>query len=411
MKFELFIAKRLQLYNNDDSNKSSSVTLNFALIGIVLAIVIMIASLSIIAGFKSTIIDKIANIQPHIEIKSGNYDENNHLCDSISKKAPFTTLDNPNIEQISLTGESVCILKTKTDFNGLVFKGITNDYSTEFLEQNLVAGEIDTNSNDIIISEKVANKLNLKVGERINVFFIVDQLIKQRKLTIGGIYNTHFEDFDDHYVIGNLSTIQSINQWGENTGSAIEIKCKNFEMIDSVKASVVDNIYQHIYETGSTDIYQIRTVTETNSTYFAWLELLDTNIIVILVLMILVSCFSLIAGLLIIVLNRINMIGILKSIGATNKSIRMIFIHMIQKLILKAMLLGNLIGFSLILIQKYFHVIELSADKYYMSYVPIEINSGLIYLNIGILIISLLALIGPSYIVTSINPARTSKFE
>ncbi len=411
MKFELFIAKRLQLYNNDDSNKSSSVTLNFALIGIVLAIVIMIASISIIAGFKSTIIDKIANIQPHIEIKSGNYDENNHPCDSISKKAPFTRLDNPNIEQVSLTGESVCILKTKTDFNGLVFKGITNDYSTQFLEQNLVDGKIDTNSNNIIISEKIANKLNLKVGERINVFFIVDQLIKQRKLTIGGIYNTHFEDFDNHYIIGNLSTIQSINPWSKNTGSAIEIKCKDFEMIDSVKASVVDNIYQHIYETGSTDIYQIRTVTETNSTYFAWLELLDTNIVVILVLMILVSCFSLIAGLLIIVLNRINMIGILKSLGATNKSIRMIFIYMIQKLILKAMLLGNIIGFSLILIQKYFHVIELSADKYYMNYVPIEINSGLIYLNIGILIISLLALIGPSYIVTSINPARTSKFE
>lgn len=411
MKFELFIAKRLQLYNNDDSNKSSSVTLNFALIGIILAIVIMIASIAIIAGFKSTIVEKIANIQPHIEVKSGNYDENNHLCDSISKKAPFTTLDNPYIENISIMGESVCILKTKSDFNGLIFKGVDSNYPTQFLEQNLVSGKIDNTSNNIIISENVANKLNLKVGERINVFFIVDQLIKQRKLTIGGIYNTHFEDFDNHYVIGNISTIQSIHQWSNSTGSSIEIKCKDFEMIDSVKASLVDNIYKHIYETGSTDIYQIRTVTETNSTYFAWLELLDTNIVVILILMILVSCFSLIAGLLIIVLNRINMIGILKSIGATNKSIRMIFIYMIQKLILKAMLLGNIIGFTLILVQKYFHVIELSADKYYMSYVPIEINSGLIYLNIGILIISLLALIGPSYIVTSINPAQTSKFE
>ena len=401
MKFELFIAKRLQLYNNDSSTGSAAFSLKIATSGIILAIIIMIASIAIVSGFKSTIINKMSALEPHIKLESGEYRASDGNTDSINCTPSLLSIirnHTKDINSASLVAESPCIIKTRDNFNGIMLKGVSPDYDGKFLSNS-------------IISSLIAKRMNLSTGDRIQVFFITDGKIKQRKLNIAGIFNTDFEDFDKAFIIGDIKIAQSVNSWDANTGTSIDIICNDIKEIDRIREEIAHKLYESLYMQNSTKVYELSTITERNSTYFAWLDLLDTNIVVILILMTLVACFSLIAGLLIVVLNRINMIGILKSLGASNKNIRTIFIYLAEKIILRAIVIGNATGLLLIFIQQQFHIIKLDPNTYYMSYVPVEFNIWLIVLNIGILIVSLLALVGPSYIITSINPAKTIRFE
>lgn len=414
MKFELFIAKRLQLYNNDSSTGSAAFSLKIATSGIILAIIIMIASIAIVSGFKSTIINKMSALEPHIKLESGEYRASDGNTDSISCTPSLLSIirnHTKDINSASLVAESPCIIKTRDNFNGIMLKGVSPDYDGKFLSNSIISGKYDVTDNNIIISSLIAKRMNLSTGDRIQVFFITDGKIKQRKLNIAGIFNTDFEDFDKAFIIGDIKIAQSVNSWDANTGTSIDIFCNDIKEIDRIREEIAHKLYESLYMQNSTKVYELSTITERNSTYFAWLDLLDTNIVVILILMTLVACFSLIAGLLIVVLNRINMIGILKSLGASNKNIRTIFIYLAEKIILRAIVIGNATGLLLIFIQQQFHIIKLDPNTYYMSYVPVEFNIWLIVLNIGILIVSLLALVGPSYIITSINPAKTIRFE
>ncbi len=414
MKFELFIAKRLQLYNNDSSTGSAAFSLKIATSGIILAIIIMIASIAIVSGFKSTIINKMSALEPHIKLESGEYRASDGNTDSINCTPSLLSIirnHTKGINSASLVAESPCIIKTRDNFNGIMLKGVSPDYDGKFLSNSIISGKYDVTDNNIIISSLIAKRMNLSTGDRIQVFFITDGKIKQRKLNIAGIFNTDFEDFDKAFIIGDIKIAQSVNSWDANTGTSIDIFCNDIKEIDRIREEIAHKLYESLYMQNSTKVYELSTITERNSTYFAWLDLLDTNIVVILILMTLVACFSLIAGLLIVVLNRINMIGILKSLGASNKNIRTIFIYLAEKIILRAIVIGNATGLLLIFIQQQFHIIKLDPNTYYMSYVPVEFNIWLIVLNIGILIVSLLALVGPSYIITSINPAKTIRFE
>lgn len=414
MKFELFIAKRLQLYNNDSSTGSAAFSLKIATSGIILAIIIMIASIAIVSGFKSTIINKMSALEPHIKLESGEYRASDGNTDSINCTPSLLSIicnHTKDINSASLVAESPCIIKTRDNFNGIMLKGVSPDYDGKFLSNSIISGKYDVTDNNIIISSLIAKRMNLSTGDRIQVFFITDGKIKQRKLNIAGIFNTDFEDFDKAFIIGDIKIAQSVNSWDANTGTSIDIFCNDIKEIDRIREEIAHKLYESLYMQNSTKVYELSTITERNSTYFAWLDLLDTNIVVILILMTLVACFSLIAGLLIVVLNRINMIGILKSLGASNKNIRTIFIYLAEKIILRAIVIGNATGLLLIFIQQQFHIIKLDPNTYYMSYVPVEFNIWLIVLNIGILIVSLLALVGPSYIITSINPAKTIRFE
>lgn len=414
MKFELFIAKRLQLYNNDSSTGSAAFSLKIATSGIILAIIIMIASIAIVSGFKSTIINKMSALEPHIKLESGEYRASDGNTDSINCTPSLLSIirnHTKDINSASLVAESPCIIKTRDNFNGIMLKGVSPDYDGKFLSNSIISGKYNVTDNNIIISSLIAKRMNLSTGDRIQVFFITDGKIKQRKLNIAGIFNTDFEDFDKAFIIGDIKIAQSVNSWDANTGTSIDIFCNDIKEIDRIREEIAHKLYESLYTQNSTKVYELSTITERNSTYFAWLDLLDTNIVVILILMTLVACFSLIAGLLIVVLNRINMIGILKSLGASNKNIRTIFIYLAEKIILRAIVIGNATGLLLIFIQQQFHIIKLDPNTYYMSYVPVEFNIWLIVLNIGILIVSLLALVGPSYIITSINPAKTIRFE
>lgn len=414
MRFELFFIKKLHLYRTGKSAESSAFTLKIATFGISLAIIIMIASIAIVSGFKSTIINKISQLEPHIELRTGEYQATNASADSISLSPELIQAINSQtggIKSASLVAESPCIVKTKDDFNGMVLKGVTEKFDSTFLSGCITDGTYNVSGNNIIISKHIADKIKISTGNKISVFFIKDEKIKQRRLTVAGIYNTDFEDFDKAIIIGDIKIVQSVNSWNNDTGTSIDIFCNDINEAGTVRENIASSLLKSLYAQNSDKVYQLSTIRENNSTYFAWLDLLDTNIVVILILMTIVSCFSLIAGLLIVVLNRINMIGILKSLGADNRCIRTIFIYLAEKIILRAMVIGNAAGLLLIMLQKHFHIIGLDASTYYMSYVPVEINIWLLVLNIGILIVSTAALIGPSYIIASITPAKTIKFE
>lgn len=414
MRFELFFIKKLHLYRTGKSAESSAFTLKIATFGISLAIIIMIASIAIVSGFKSTIINKISQLEPHIELRTGEYQATNASADSISLSPELIQAINSqtgDIKSTSLVAESPCIVKTKDDFNGMVLKGVTEKFDSTFLSGCITEGTYNVSGNNIIISKHIADKIKIAIGNKISVFFIKDGKIKQRRLTVAGIYNTDFEDFDKAIIIGDIKIVQSVNSWNNDTGTSIDIFCNDINEAGTVRENIASSLLKSLYAQNSDKVYQLSTIRENNSTYFAWLDLLDTNIVVILILMTIVSCFSLIAGLLIVVLNRINMIGILKSLGADNRCIRTIFIYLAEKIILRAMVIGNAAGLLLIMLQKHFHIIGLDASTYYMSYVPVEINIWLLVLNIGILIVSTAALIGPSYIIASITPAKTIKFE
>lgn len=414
MRFELFFIKKLHLYRTGKSAESSAFTLKIATFGIALAIIIMIASIAIVSGFKSTIINKISQLEPHIELRTGEYQATNASADSISLSPELIQAINSqtgDIKSASLVAESPCIVKTKDDFNGMVLKGVTEKFDSTFLSGCITEGTYNVSGNNIIISKHIADKIKIAIGNKISVFFIKDGKIKQRRLTVAGIYNTDFEDFDKAIIIGDIKIVQSVNSWNNDTGTSIDIFCNDINEAGTVRENIASSLLKSLYAQNSDKVYQLSTIRENNSTYFAWLDLLDTNIVVILILMTIVSCFSLIAGLLIVVLNRINMIGILKSLGADNRCIRTIFIYLAEKIILRAMVIGNAAGLLLIMLQKHFHIIGLDASTYYMSYVPVEINIWLLVLNIGILIVSTAALIGPSYIIASITPAKTIKFE
>lgn len=414
MRFELFFIKKLHLYRTGKSAESSAFTLKIATFGISLAIIIMIASIAIVSGFKSTIINKISQLEPHIELRTGEYQTTNASADSISLSPELIQAINSQtggIKSASLVAESPCIVKTKDDFNGMVLKGVTEKFDSTFLSGCITDGTYNVSGNNIIISKHIADKIKIPTGNKISVFFIKDGKIKQRRLTVAGIYNTDFEDFDKAIIIGDIKIVQSVNSWNNDTGTSIDIFCNDINEAGTVRENIASSLLKSLYAQNSDKVYQLSTIRENNSTYFAWLDLLDTNIVVILILMTIVSCFSLIAGLLIVVLNRINMIGILKSLGADNRCIRTIFIYLAEKIILRAMVIGNTAGLLLIMLQKHFHIIGLDASTYYMSYVPVEINIWLLVLNIGILIVSTAALIGPSYIIASITPAKTIKFE
>lgn len=414
MRFELFFIKKLHLYRTGKSAESSAFTLKIATFGISLAIIIMIASIAIVSGFKSTIINKISQLEPHIELRTGEYQATNASADSISLSPELIQAINSqtgDIKSASLVAESPCIVKTKDDFNGMVLKGVTEKFDSTFLSGCITEGTYNVSGNNIIISKHIADKIKIAIGNKISVFFIKDGKIKQRRLTVAGIYNTDFEDFDKAIIIGDIKIVQSVNSWNNDTGTSIDIFCNDINEAGTVRENIASSLLKSLYAQNSDKVYQLSTIRENNSTYFAWLDLLDTNIVVILILMTIVSCFSLIAGLLIVVLNRINMIGILKSLGADNRCIRTIFIYLAEKIILRAMVIGNAAGLLLIMLQKHFHIIGLDASTYYMSYVPVEINIWLLVLNIGILIVSTAALIGPSYIIASITPAKTIKFE
>lgn len=419
MQFEIFIARRLKLGGSDD-NRSAAPNLTIAVVGMVLAIVVMILSITIVCGFKSEISTKIYNLDSHIKVTNSAVTVSGSNYSTVDSRdvAPLLA-GSPlahKLQSVSLIAEKPAILKTSDDFKGIVYRGVDSCFSWHYFEQCLTDGRVpaiadSAAAGEVIISQKVASQLRLAVGDRILTYFIDDR-VRVRRSSVVGIFSTDFDEFDNAYILGNIAAIQGVNGWDKHTGTYVGIDTRNLEQIQECSYDIYRLLSKAAVEKDSPILYSVTDTRHNNVAYFSWLSLLDMNVIIIIVLMTLVSAFTLIAGLLMIVLERINMIGILKTLGATNGSTRRIFIYLTQKLIFKSLIYGNALGISFALLQQHFHFLKLDAESYYIPYVPIEINwLYILALNIGVIVVSYITLLAPSMIISSIEPSKSVRFE
>ena len=412
---ELFIARRLRL-NSKDKGVNSSPSHAIATLGVSLSIFIMILSLAIVGGFKSEIANKIYSLDSHIRVYNAalGLDDNIYTIhtDDVMPVIRSTFADDV-VANMSLIADQSAIIKTADDFKGIVFKGVDGNYDWSYIGSTLVSGRLPDRAKpeEVLISNSVAKKLRIGVGDKIYTYFC-NQKIKVRRVIVTGIFNTDFDDFDSNYLLGSLTLLQGVNGWSENTGNYVGIIVKDTAQIPALSYLLFSKLAASAYNTDNRTVYNVTNTTQTNASFFSWLSLLDMNVIIIICLMAIVSGFTLISVLLMIVLERIKLIGLLKTLGADGSMIRRIFILLTQKLILRSLIIGNVLGIGLALVQKYFHIIKLNPEAYYMPYVPIQIDwLTIALLNVCVFVAAYLTLLGPSHIISSIKPSTTLRYE
>lgn len=414
MNLELFIARRIH-FSKEDDRQVTPPAVRIAIIGIALGLAVMILSVAIVIGFKKEVRNKVIGFGSHIQIT--NFDNN-----ASYESSPIAVSDTllqalqafPGIRHVEVFATKPGILKTENDFQGIVLKGVDTGFDWTFFRNNLKEGELftlspDKASTDVIISRYLADLVGLKVGDSFLTYFVQED-VRARKFGITGIYETGFLDYDKLFVIADIRQVRRLNGWDADQVSGLELLVDDYDRLDEVAEELYFDLAEKQDRLGNT--FYARSIKELNPMIFNWLEVLDINVVIILVLMLAVAGFTMISGLLIIILERTNMIGILKALGESNQSIRKIFLYVSFFLIGKGMLWGNIIGISLCLIQSYFHVITLDPSIYYLDAVPIDLNIvSLLLLNVGTLCAAMLMMLGPSYLITRIDPARSIRFE
>lgn len=415
MNLELFIAKRIHFNKQRGEKRVSSPAIKIAIAGVAIGLAAMILAVSIVIGFKNEVRNKVVGFGSHIQITNFNNSTSYETYPIYVDDELSNRLNNvPNIEHIERFVTKPGIIKTNNDFQGIILKGVDKNYDWDFFKTNMVEGDIlnfadTTNTNQAIISESIANKLHLKLGDSFLTYFIQED-VRYRKFKIVGIYNTNLEEYDNMFMITNSELIQKLNNWEENQVSGIELQVKDYDKLDETKQNVFYETTGYIDRDGN--MLYIRSIKDINPMIFNWLDLLDMNVWVIIILMLVISIFTMTSGLLIIILERANMIGILKTMGARSFSIRKTFLYVSSFLILKGMLWGNIIALAILLIQDQFGLIKLDAETYYVSKMPVDINIIYILLiNIGTLLISTFTMVGPSYLISKISPAKSIRFE
>lgn len=411
MKIEYFIAKRL-ITAKDHKSSISAPIIKIAITAIALGIIMMIVSIATGTGLQQKIRQKVAAFNGHVIISNYNNNQSDVSTEPLSINQSFYPKfkNIEGINHVQGVASKDGIIRTENAFEGIIYKGVGKDYQWNNLQEYLVSGRLpNVNSNlnqEVLISQYLANRLELKLGDSFNTFFIKEEANKipnSRRFKIVGIYNSGFQEFDAAYIIGDIRHIQRINKWKPTEIGSFEVFIDDFTKIQEKG----EEIYN---ETSST--LDSKTIVEKYYYIFDWLKLFDFNIIVILIIMIAVSTINMVVALLVLILERTQMIGILKSMGANNWTIRKIFLYNAFYLIIRGLFWGNLIGISMLLIQKYFGVIKLNPESYYVNQAPVEIN--LLYilaLNIGTVVICLVVLLIPSYIITKISPAKTIRFD
>ena len=411
MNLEYFIAKRL-ITAKDYKSSISAPIIKIAISAIAIGMIMMIVSVATGIGLQQKIREKVSAFNGHIIIS--NYDNNQSEVTlvPISKRQDFypkfTSV--PGVEHIQAIASKAGIIRTEIAFEGIIFKGVGTDYKWDNIKEYLVSGKLpDYSKNvnqEVLISQFLANRLNLKVGDLFNTFFIKEdqnQLPNIRRFKITGIFNSGFQEFDATYIIGDIRHMQRINKWAPDQIGAFEVFVDDFNAIESTG----EQVYAQTSSTLDTKI-----IIEKYSYIFEWLQLFDFNIIVILVVMILVATINMVVALLVLILERTQMIGILKALGANNWSVRKIFLYNAFYLIVRGLFWGNLIGVSLLLIQQQFGIIQLPPENYYVNQAPVYLNWGyIVLLNVLTVTVCFLVLLIPSYIITKISPVKAIRFD
>lgn len=406
MKFETFIAQRLY-FSQKGENRSSRPAVRVALAGIIIGVAVMIVTVCVVVGFKQTVTEKVVGFAAHLRIV--NFDNNNTF-----ELQPIAVTDSmlnalealPHIEGANIFATKPGIIKTDDAFQGIVFKGTTY---WDYFASNLIDGALPESENEILISHKLATLLSVKTGQSLLCYFVGEN-VRVRKFVISGVYRTGFGEFDERFILGQVNVVRRLNGWEDNQASGIELRVDNMRNLYEASDYVFFATANRFDEDGNS--YYMETLEQLNPQIFSWLDLLDMNVIVIILLMLAVSGFNIVSGLIILILDSIQLIGTLKALGATNKQVRRVFITQGAMLIGKGMIWGNIIGLALCAIEYWSHIIPLDATTYYVNYVPIAFPVGwLLLLNVGTIFVSVLILLAPSAIVTKISPAKVMHFE
>jgi lipoprotein-releasing system permease protein len=411
LNLEYFIAKRL-ITAKDHKSSISSPIIKIAISAIAIGMIMMIVSVATGIGLQQKIRDKVSAFNGHIIIS--NYDNNQSEVTLVPIQInqnfypKFNSV--PEVTHVQAIASKAGIIRTEKAFEGIILKGVGTDYKWDNIQEYIVAGktpDFSKNINqEVVISQFLANRLSLKLGDSFNTFFIKEdknKLPNIRRFKIVGIFNSGFQDFDATFIIGDIRHIQRINKWKPDQVGAFEVFTNDFGNIKSIG--------EQVYEQTSSTL-DTKTIIEKYSFIFDWLKLFDLNIIIILSVMIIVATINMIVALLVLILERTQMIGILKSLGSSNWMVRKIFLYNAFYLIIRGLLWGNGIGITLLIIQKYFGIIKLNPENYYVNQAPVDINlSHIFFLNLLTITICLLVLLIPSYIITKISPVKAIRFD
>ena len=424
MNLPLFLSRRIyggkvETDADDKPIRQKSVSrpaIRIATIGVAIGLAVMIVTVSVVIGFKHTIREKVAGFGSHIQVEnimSFNTASDFPICINDSMLQLLETI--PGIKHAERYAITQGILKTDEDFLGVALKGIGQEYDLSFIQENLVEGELpqfcdSSTKYPLVISKTIAQKLRLKIDDRIFAYFISDEGVKARRFTVKAIYQTNMKRFDDSFCLTDIYATNKLNGWFTDQCSGAELIVDDFDHLETASHNVVKKVNRTLDAYNNT--FSSRTITDAYPQIFSWLELLDINVWIILGLMIVLAGFTMTSGLLIIILERTQMIGILKALGARDSMIRKTFLWFSVFIISRGLLWGNIIGIGLVLLQQTTGIVTLDPQTYYVSEAPMELNLFyVLLLNIATLFISIFVLIAPSYLVAKIHPARSMRYE
>ncbi len=415
MNLPLFIARKI-FSDQGDKRKVSRPAIRIAIVGIAIGLAVMIVTVCVILGFKHTIRDKVAGFGGHLQVQNVlAYNNSNTYFIGADDSLMNVFKNMPGVKDVGRYSVAQGILKTDEDFLGTFFKGVGPEYNVDFLRRNLIEGEIPQFSDSVskyrlLISKMIADKMQLKVGQQVFAYFIDYDNVRTRKFTVCGIYQTNMTRFDESLCFTDIYATTKLNGWKKDQCSGVEISVNSLKDIYSTESAFIEHVNRTADKYGNSLISY--TIYELYPQIFTWLELLDINVWIILILMVCVAGFTMISGLLIIILERTQMIGILKALGARNKTIRHTFLWFSVFIIGQGLLLGNILGLGIVILQKYTGFVKLDPQTYYVSEAPMEISLPLIILiNIATLLICIFVLIGPSYMISHIHPAKSMRYE
>ncbi len=406
MTFESFIAKR---FLPRDLGTYAGPLVSIATYSIALGVLVMVMSVCILRGFQGQIRQKVVGFGSHIVVTT-------YATGNAYEETPISTLrpevsrirNTPGVRHLSFFANKGAMIKTEDQIHGIIFKGVDSGYDSTFFASNLVEGKlfdfpVDKPSNQVIISQTVANKLHLTVGDKLRTYFWQNDNYRARAFQVSGIYSTDLSEFDEHYVVGDLRQVQNLNDWDSTQVAGYEILVDDFKHLDPI----ADNVIQQLgYD------LTLATIVQQNPALFSWLDLLDSNIALIIAIMMLVCTVSIISALLIMIFEKTSTIGVLKALGATDRSVRKIFLLKSASIIGKGIVLGDALALLLGWIQHHYHIVHLDSASYSMDTVPIDLNPWIfIAISTATLAICLLALLLPTAYISRIEPAKTIKFD
>ena len=406
MGFERFVARRFLPKGRDGF---SGPVVRIATYSIALGVLVMVVAVSILRGFQSEIRQKVVGFGSHLVVTSyamGNTYEETPI--SMERPEVQRLISTPGVRHINFYAIKGGMIKTEEQIQGIIFKGVDKGFDSSFFASNMVEGRLfalpdNGSGNEVIISQTVANKLNIGLGDKVRTYFWQNDSPRARAFEVCGIYNTDLADFDEHYVVGDLRQVQRLNEWDSTMVGGYEVLVDNFDHLDEVGDRVVEQLGYDL---------TMHTIVEQNPALFSWLELLDSNIVLIIIIMMMVCTVAIVSALLIMIFEKTSTIGILKALGSDNHSVRKIFIYKSAGIIAKGILLGDAMAWLLCWLQERLHLVHLDSASYMMENVPVELNvTTFAAISLGSLAICLLALLLPTAYITSIEPAKTIKFD